>query len=62
MPHLLKALGLYDGMQPLGCGLERLLYFQKGDTAEDDFYSQSLGTFLFAVGLGSFPAEYDNRH
>ena len=56
MPHLLQALGLYDGMQPLGCGLERLLFFQKGDTAEDsfdadqenggDFYSQSLGAFL----------------
>ena len=70
MPHLLQALGLYDGMQQLGCGLERLLYFQKGDTAEDvfdadqenggDFYSQSLGKFLFAVDLGSFPAEYDN--
>ena len=54
----------------LGCGLERLLYFQKGDSAEDmfdpgqenggDFYTQSLGTFLFAVDLGSFPAEYDN--
>ena len=25
-----------------------------------DFYSQSLGTFLFAVDLGSFPAEDDN--
>ena len=25
-----------------------------------DFYTQSLGTFLFAVDLGSFPAEYDN--
>ena len=37
MPHLLQALGLYDGMQPLGCGLERLLFFQKGDTAEDVF-------------------------
>ena len=66
MPHLLQALGLYEGMQPLGCGLERLLYFQKGDTAEDvfaedeDFYTQSLGTFVFAVDLGSFPAEYDN--
>ena len=70
MPHLLQALGLYEGMQPLGCGLERLLFFQKGDTAEDvfdadqenggDFYTQSLGTFLFAVDLGSFPAEYDN--
>ena len=23
VPHLLQALGLYDGMQPLGCGLER---------------------------------------
>ena len=57
-------------MQPLGCGLERLLYSQKGDTtaeyafADADqgnggaFYSQGLGTFLFAVDLGSFPAEY----
>ena len=70
LPHLLQALGLYEGVQPLGCGLERLLYFQKGDTAEDvfdadqenggDFYTQSLGTFVFAVDLGSFPAEYDN--
>jgi hypothetical protein len=70
LPHLLQALGLYEGMQPLGCGLERLPYFQKGDTAEDtfdadqenggDFYTQSLGTFLFAVDLGSFPAEYDS--
>ena len=25
-----------------------------------DFYTQSLGTFVFAVDLGSFPAEYDN--
>ena len=24
------------------------------------FYAQSMGTFLFAVDLGSFPAEYDN--
>ena len=57
-------------VQPLGCGLKRLLYFQKGDTAEGvfdadqenggAFYSQSLGTFLFAVDLGSFPAEYDS--
>ena len=70
LPHLLQALGLYEGMQPLGCGLERLLYFQKGGTAEDvfdadqenggDFLTQSMGTFLFAVDLGSFPAEYDN--
>ena len=70
MPHLLQALGLYDGMQPLGCGLDRLLYFQISDTAADvfdveqenggDFYTQSLGTFIFAVDLGSFPAEYDN--
>ena len=54
----------------MGCGLERSLYSQKGDTAEDvfdadqanggDFYSQGLGTFLFAVDLGSFPAEYDS--
>ena len=70
LPHLVQALGLHEGMQPLGCGLERLLYFQKGYTAVDvfdesqenggDFYSQSPGTFLFAVDLGSFPAETDN--
>ena len=70
LPHTLQALGLYDGMQPLGCGLERSLYSQKLDTAEDvfdidqegggDFYSQGLGTFLFACELGSFPAEYDS--
>ena len=70
LPHTLQALGLYDGMQPLGCGLERSLYSQRLDTAEDvfdadqenagDFYSQGLGTFLFAVDLGSFPAEYDS--
>ena len=73
IPHLLQALGLYDGMQPLGCKLERLLYFhffQISDTVVDcfdaeqenggDFYTQSLGTFLFAVDLGSFPAEYDS--
>ena len=70
MPHVLQALGLYGGTRPLGCGLERLLFFQKGDTAEDvfdadqenggDFYSQSPGTFVFAVDLGSFPAAYDN--
>ena len=70
MPHLLQALGLYDGMQPLGRGLERLLYFQISDTAVDcfdaeqetggDFYTQSLGMFLFAVDLGSFPAVYDS--
>ena len=70
LPHVLQAMGLYEGMQPLGRGLERLLYFQKADTAEDvfdadqengeDFCTQSLGTFLFAVDLGSFPAEYDN--
>ena len=61
-------------MRPLGTELqgiaERLLFFQKGDTAEDvfdadqenggDFYTQSMGTFLFAVDLGSFPAKYDN--
>ena len=70
LPHLLQALGLYEGTQPLGCGLEYLKYFLIGDTATDvfdseqtnggDFYSQGLGTFLFAVDLGSFPAEYDN--
>ena len=70
MPHLLQTLGLYEGMQPLGCGLQRLLYFQIVDTAADVFdaeqenggcfYTQSLGTFLFAVDLGSFPAEKDN--
>ena len=59
MSHLLKALGLYDGMAPLGCGLERFLYSQKADLAEDtfgalqenggDFHTQGLGTFLFAV-------------
>ena len=70
MPHLLQALDLYEGMQPLGCGLERLLFFsEKGHTAEDVFYAdqenggdfctQSLGTFLFAVDLGSCSAEYD---
>ena len=46
-----------------------MLYFQKGDKAEDvfdpdqenggDFITQRLGTFLSAVDLGSFPAEYD---
>ena len=48
----------------------RLLYFQKGETAEDvfdadqenggDFYTQPMGTFLFAVDLANCPAEYDN--
>ena len=49
----------------LGYSSERLLYFQKGDTAEDvfdadqknggAFYSQSLGKFLFAVDEPSAP-------
>ena len=45
LPHTPQALGLYDGMQPLGCGLERLLYFQKGDMAEDLFDAGHLITF-----------------
>ena len=45
MLHLLQALGLYDGT--LGCGLERLLYFQKGDTAEDVFDADQETAVIF---------------
>ena len=69
LPHLLLAMGLYDGMQNLGVGITDLELLQKGDTAEDALvvdedgnvdYGAGVGTNVFACDLGSFPAEYDS--
>lgn len=68
LPHLLHALGLYEGLQDLGVGLTDLEFLQKNDTAEDalddtdpdTLYTTGLGTNLFAVDMGSFDAAMDS--